>query len=280
MDHFNSFIANASLLEVRFLGDQYTWCNNNAGPKRIWLRLDRLLTNFAGSLAFPNLKLIHKPRILSDHCPLVAINHEPSRFPRNFKFYRQWIQDEDFQTVISRSWDTNTEGPPLVKLHKNLLRCKLSFSSLQKQKKEDLHNHILGTSLQIQHLEVKLRTAFDKDSHSELINAQQLLTSFVIKEEGTLRDKARVKWLSEGDRNTAYFHACIKEKRNQMQLNFSLPDGSHTDNLDILGPMAVEHFSQALTSDISSRFLHPLRFDESSRQNSNLLDFIPTKVTT
>ncbi|GAV89003.1 hypothetical protein CFOL_v3_32424 [Cephalotus follicularis] len=101
MDHFNSFIANASLLEVRFLGDQYTWCNNNAGPKRIWLRLDRLLTNLAGSLAFPNLKLIHKPRILSDHCPLVAINREPSRFPRNFKFCRQWIQDDDFHTVIS-----------------------------------------------------------------------------------------------------------------------------------------------------------------------------------
>ncbi|GAV86113.1 hypothetical protein CFOL_v3_29546 [Cephalotus follicularis] len=37
MDHFNSFIANASLLEVRFLGGQYTWCNKNAGPKRFCL---------------------------------------------------------------------------------------------------------------------------------------------------------------------------------------------------------------------------------------------------
>ncbi|GAV79100.1 Exo_endo_phos domain-containing protein [Cephalotus follicularis] len=73
MDHFNSFIAKTSLLEVSFLGDQYTWCNNNASLKRIWLRLDRLLTNLAGSLAFPNLKVVHKPRILHNHCPLVAI---------------------------------------------------------------------------------------------------------------------------------------------------------------------------------------------------------------
>ncbi|GAV81905.1 hypothetical protein CFOL_v3_25358 [Cephalotus follicularis] len=103
MDHFNRFIAITSLLEVSFLGDQYTWCNNNAGPKRIWLRLDRLLINLAGSLAFLTLKLIHKPRILSDHSPLVAISQDPTRFPRSFKFCRQWTQDEDFSDIISRS---------------------------------------------------------------------------------------------------------------------------------------------------------------------------------
>ncbi|GAV70101.1 hypothetical protein CFOL_v3_13599 [Cephalotus follicularis] len=279
MDHFNSFIASSSLLEVSSLGDQYTWCNNNAGPTRIWLRLDRLLTNLAGSLAFPNLKVVHKPRILSDHCPIVAINHEPTRFPRNFKFLRQWTEDEDFSNVMTRSWALNTEGPPLVTLHKKLLRCKSAFSSLQKQKKEDLHNQILGASLQIQHLEVKLQSSFDKDSLCDLNSANQLLTSLLTKEEGMLRDKARVKWLSEGDRNTAFFHACIKEKRNHMHLNFILPDGSHTDNPDTLGPMAVEHFSQILTSYFPSPFLHPLSLDESSRLSSDLLTFIPRKVT-
>ncbi|GAV81939.1 Exo_endo_phos domain-containing protein, partial [Cephalotus follicularis] len=74
MDHFNSFIANSILLEISFLGDQYTWGNNNAGPKRICLRLDRLLSNLVGSLAFLNLKVVHKPIILSDHCPIVAIS--------------------------------------------------------------------------------------------------------------------------------------------------------------------------------------------------------------
>ncbi|GAV67593.1 Exo_endo_phos domain-containing protein [Cephalotus follicularis] len=138
MDHFNRIIANASLLEVSFLGDQYTWCNDNAGPKMIWLRLDRLLTNLARSLAFPNLKLIHKPRILSDHCPLVAIFQEPSRLSRSIKFCRQWTQDEDFSDLISRLWVPDTEGPPLVKLHKKLMRCKSAFSSRQKQKKKML----------------------------------------------------------------------------------------------------------------------------------------------
>ncbi|GAV67196.1 hypothetical protein CFOL_v3_10704 [Cephalotus follicularis] len=278
MDHFNNFIVNVSLLEVRFLGDQYTWCNNNAGSKRIWLRLDRLHTNLAGSLAFPNLKVVHKPRILSDHYPLVAICQEPTRLPRSFKFFRQWIQDEDFSSIISRSWALDTEGPPLVKLHKNLLRCKSIFSTLQKQKKDAIHNQILETSLQIQHLEVKLQSVFEKDFLCELNNAQQLLTSLVTKEEGMLRDKARVKWLAEGDGNTAYFHACIKEKNNQIHFNFALPDGSHSDNLDILGPMAVEHFSQILTSDLTSRFLHPLGFEENSRLSSNLFGFIPRLV--
>ncbi|GAV67303.1 hypothetical protein CFOL_v3_10809 [Cephalotus follicularis] len=180
---------------------------------------------------------------------------------------------------MTRSWALNTEGPPLVTLHKKLLRCKYAFSSLQKQKKEDLHNQILGASLQIQHLEVKLQSDFDKDSLCDLNGANQLLTSLLTKEEGMLRDKARVKWLSEGDRNTAFFHACIKEKRNQMHLNFILPDGSHTDNSNTLGPMAVEHFSQILTSDFPSPFLHPLSLDKSSRQSSDLLTFIPRIVT-
>ncbi|GAV81890.1 hypothetical protein CFOL_v3_25343 [Cephalotus follicularis] len=181
MDHFNSFIANAGLLEVSFLGDQFTWCNNHAGPNRIWLRLDRLLTNLSGSLAFPNLKLVHKPWILSDHCPLVATFQVPTRLPCSFKFFRQWIQDEDFSIIISRSWASDTEGPPLVKLHKNLMRCKSVFSKLQKQKKDAIHNQILDTSLQIHHLEVKLQAESNYDSLSELINAHQLLTSLLTK---------------------------------------------------------------------------------------------------
>ncbi|WOL11121.1 hypothetical protein Cni_G19882 [Canna indica] len=45
-------------------------------------------------------------------------------------------------------------------------------------------------------------------------NLEKLLTQELKKEEIYWRQKARVQWLHKGDRNTAYFHASVKERRN------------------------------------------------------------------
>lgn len=68
---FSDFIATNNLLDVNYVGSQYTWCNNQQGLARRWARLDRCLINPSWSNSFEACIVKHLPRFLSDHSPML-----------------------------------------------------------------------------------------------------------------------------------------------------------------------------------------------------------------
>lgn len=52
-------------------GNDLTWSNNQSGRRRIWQRLDRVLINGEVHLNMPDFKLLHLPRVSSDHSPIL-----------------------------------------------------------------------------------------------------------------------------------------------------------------------------------------------------------------
>lgn len=64
-------ISRNGLVETEFIGEIYTWCNNRQGQKRIWERLDRVLTNVGFQSIVPEFSVHHLTRISSDHSLLL-----------------------------------------------------------------------------------------------------------------------------------------------------------------------------------------------------------------
>ncbi|KAK9723701.1 hypothetical protein RND81_05G018800 [Saponaria officinalis] len=54
MDDFNNVILAAGLDDMCTHACQFTWTNKQSDPDRKWMRLDRVLVNFASLLSFPN----------------------------------------------------------------------------------------------------------------------------------------------------------------------------------------------------------------------------------
>lgn len=42
---FNEFVSLNWLMDLGFMGSNYTWCNGQSGLARRWARLDRFLAN-------------------------------------------------------------------------------------------------------------------------------------------------------------------------------------------------------------------------------------------
>ncbi|XP_072984401.1 uncharacterized protein [Typha latifolia] len=72
---FADFIEAAGLCDLGFEGLPYTWCNNQAGSRRIWVRLDRVLANTRWLGQDPMAKVASRP-----HSPPTM--HHSSRQPR------------------------------------------------------------------------------------------------------------------------------------------------------------------------------------------------------
>ncbi|KAL3655747.1 hypothetical protein CASFOL_000143 [Castilleja foliolosa] len=71
LNDFNDFINMNNLQEVNTEGSYFTWCNNQIGKRRIYERLDRVLTNSEAFMSLPNLKVDILTRQCSDHNPML-----------------------------------------------------------------------------------------------------------------------------------------------------------------------------------------------------------------
>lgn len=67
---FSNLIDDAGLMDLVFVGYEFTWSNKRAGKDFIEARLDRALTNSEWFDLFPRAVVYHPPVMGSDHSPL------------------------------------------------------------------------------------------------------------------------------------------------------------------------------------------------------------------
>ena len=61
-----------------------------------------------------------------------------------------------------------------------------------------------------------------------------------------LRQKAKIKWLTEGDRNTKYYHKVIKDRQNRNRINSITDSNGNIQGADKVADIAIAHFSDFL----------------------------------
>ncbi|KAL9685159.1 hypothetical protein QQ045_022606 [Rhodiola kirilowii] len=93
-------------------------------------------------------------------------------------------------------------------------------------------------------METHLQGSWDPNLHTMLGNSKSDLATLLRYQHSILEEKARVNWLQSGERNTSLFHASIKARRIQNSIRLQLEDGSHTDDPDIIGIKASDHFQE------------------------------------
>ncbi|KAL9680022.1 hypothetical protein QQ045_017894 [Rhodiola kirilowii] len=103
MFEFNDFQIHASLSDVDFIGNRFTWSNDRTADAQIWICLDRVLVNGAAMAMFPQVVVAHLLRVASVHCPLHISFGESTRRPTSFNHLRAWHSHTDFLDVVSTS---------------------------------------------------------------------------------------------------------------------------------------------------------------------------------
>jgi hypothetical protein len=125
---FRNFIDHLGLVDLGFVGNPFTWCNNKQGLATIKERLDRGLASLDWIHLHPNFSLIHIPASFSNHNHISLNTTTTSSYMlRPFKFEEFWTFDPTCGLVIAAAWKHFVSGSQAVCLVQKLAQTKTTL---------------------------------------------------------------------------------------------------------------------------------------------------------
>lgn len=192
-------------------------------------------------MQFPHATILHLAAVHSDHKPLL-FNSNPSPHPllKPFKFEAMWIDHPDTALIIQAAWSQGSSLPLKIKNTKAALKTwnRTVFGNIH-QKIQQLHHHIQELQQQAQTpqyllLEQAISHELDKLEKREVI---------------FWKEKAKARWIEDGDHNTHYFHVTTLIHRRYNQINYLLnSDHSWISDRHLIGGTFEAYFQRIFAS--------------------------------
>ncbi|XP_070032069.1 uncharacterized protein [Nicotiana tomentosiformis] len=155
--------------------------------------------DFAFCNMLPTIEVEHLIRTGSDHAPLLmTCGEQITNFVKPFRFLNFWTKHTAFMDVVRQNWEADFIGDPFFMFKQNIKRVKAALSKWSRETFGDIFK-------QLAILE-------------DIVRAQSELKKYLSIEEKYWKQKARMIWFAEGDRNTSFFHNHVNGKRKKLQL--------------------------------------------------------------
>jgi hypothetical protein len=229
MVEFQTFVDDMELDDLPGLGRKFTWFHPNG---RSMSRIDRALVSSDWRLCWGNPSLWILPRTLSDHCPIVLRYNNVDWGPRPFRFNNHWLNHKDFKGIVENCWRSQeVTGWMGFILKEKLKGLKVKIKEWSKEVYGDIDSKIT----------ILIEDIKDDDVRGELVGLSEAevyarkqkfstLWHLLKSKESMIVQRARSRWLKEGDANTRYFHNCVKQRSYGNTIRALLVDGGWVDS--------------------------------------------------
>ncbi|KAJ9539130.1 hypothetical protein OSB04_031863 [Centaurea solstitialis] len=256
-------------------------------------KLDRVLVNDNFVDEFPFSSSCFLARGVSDHSPVVvslAYGRPSGRTP--FRFDNFITSLPDFHMLVDQAWQSPIVGTYAFRLLAKLKSLKRSLRGLR-SRVGAVSQKVKISRDSLQHVQMLV------DSNPRDLSLQERLASvsqdfqFALKmEDSYLRQRAKIRWIKEGDLNTAFFHKAVKERRNR-SLIASILDGHGTEvhgeavvnafvdhfksilgerDVNVVPDIPEDFFANRLSIDDANFMIRPITKDEVKRAMFDIAD--------
>nr|XP_027124324.1 uncharacterized protein LOC113741027 [Coffea arabica] len=268
---FKDFIAENGLVDLGYEGHPWTWSNHWDNTGEVRQRLDRCLSSCEWSQKFEGTGCKHIESYASDHS-LLLLDSEPDnkRKKKRFYFDKRWFQKDGIQQVIEKAWSKEEQGTKMFRVTRKVRNCRVEILKWK-------NTFQANSKVSIKDIKSKL----ESNERSNLENKgvirtdlkEQLKKAFR-EEESFWSQKARVQWLREGAKNSRFFHASVRGRRNRNRISsIQRDDGSWTKNEeDLVNEMTMFYknlFARGNVGD-SSEVLRGIAHTITEEMNFNL----------
>ncbi|KAK6151882.1 hypothetical protein DH2020_014517 [Rehmannia glutinosa] len=247
MKLFRDSLTHLNMFDLGFEGPIFTWDRLSIHPFTQRARLDRATSNPSWRDLFPWSRVSHLPAFFSDHS-LIHIqirNRDPNVFRghkrRPFHFEALWVRVKDCKDVIKNNWN-DSPGP----LPDKLKNCLFGLLNWGRHYKDDLDKQVETLKNKIASLR---RSNITEDTRREVITLQNQLEVCLDLLDLKWKQRAKLHWYKEGDRNTRLFHNRAS-KRKQINHISSLKDdaGRTLDTPEGIEKIIIDYFGSLFSS--------------------------------
>ncbi|XP_071728479.1 uncharacterized protein [Rutidosis leptorrhynchoides] len=248
MKEFNSCLNDIEIEDINSSGFHFTWTKSLKNPKCGTLKkLDRIMINAEVMTAIPQAHGIFLPYVISDHSP--AILNIPNFIvskPKSFRFMNYLSEKEAFMHIVKEGWNRQYVGCAMYCLIMKLKGLKKDLRMLN-WADGNTFNKVKSLKMQLKDVQAKI----DADPHS--VTTRELASKILQEYEEAkhdefliLQQKTKIKWLSEGDKNTEYFHKVLKSRKQKARVESICNEDNTRFYGDEVADQFVSHFKNFL----------------------------------
>ncbi|XP_019447298.1 PREDICTED: uncharacterized protein LOC109350521 [Lupinus angustifolius] len=228
---FNEWIRGMDLVDLPLIGIKFTWVQSGGGCMS---RLDMFLLSAEWIDNWEGVFQWALPRSFSDHCLILLKYKLIKRGPNPFKFNNCWLNHKEFKGFIQNSWG----GLSVVGWHAFVIKEKLRL--LKGQIKMWNKSHFGDLDSQI------LLKANDIHSLDLIAEDWWRLSSL---RENLLIKKSKANWLKEGDANSKFFYACMKNRSRRNRVFGLSFHGQWLEEDGLVRKGVVDYFKEVFKGD-------------------------------
>ena len=268
MDGFREAVQVCGLMDLGFIGLPYTWDNRQEGSNNVKVRLDRGLANPAFLDLFRDTKVWHVQTTESDHCCLLleCFRAKPSgrRARRRFRYENMWRRDPSYTLAVESAWQEPDDQASMSQLANRLGELGRSLSDWDHTTFGSVRKNLAKLRKDLERIRGQsLGTGPSRDERRVMKQISEMLS----REEEMEKQRSRVEWLREGDRNTAFFQAKSRERAKCNQINALLrADGVRVSEQADIEEMARQFYTELFTA-------------QELLETDTILNCVPRKVT-
>ncbi|GKD11164.1 hypothetical protein Tco_1190849, partial [Tanacetum coccineum] len=213
MKEFKETMNSIEMEDICSNGFHFTCTKSLKNPKcTILKKLDRMLVNESFMDKYPKAFGIFLPYLISDHSPAILIIKEGApKKKKSFKFSNFITIKEGFLETVKKEWNVSFQGREPERVSKNINK----------------YPHDVTV----------------KKAAVDTLNAY---TEAVKDELGLLKQKAKVNWMKNGDKNTAFFYSFLKARKNRNIVESIYDERGNRFEGDKVTDQFVKHFEDFL----------------------------------
>ena len=205
---FKQMLNDCGMLEFPFSWNMLLWVEKRAGRIIVRCCLDRAVGNADWHEKFSHSTVKYMRLWGSDHRLILAdILTKLIRRSKTFKFDKRWLDNEELRQVILEGWNSS-DLPPGANIMEHIFSSRKALSEWRRQ-------HNVNSTRLLEELKEKVEGLYANDDATteEIVEALKKLSDALKVEKMFWKQKGRILWLREGDRNTKFFNAHTKQRR-------------------------------------------------------------------
>ncbi|KAF3781752.1 Transposon TX1 uncharacterized protein [Nymphaea thermarum] len=167
----------------------------------------------------------------------------------------RWARLPESHRIVAEAWSRRDLGCPLIRVTSKLERVRKDLSRWYKHQVGDVALRINGLKQSLENIQIRCEAGDSSAAPVEMLLRQELSTA-LLEEESQWRQKARIKWLREGDGNKDFFQRVVKGRRVKNQILTMEDGGLEYEDQDMIQQICFNYFSSLLgTTDGSGEIL-------------------------
>ncbi|XP_012851547.1 PREDICTED: uncharacterized protein LOC105971242 [Erythranthe guttata] len=182
--------------------------------------LDRVCASSEWISKFPHARVHHLNYSGSDHVPIKLVLRVPTRArisgkKRPFRFEATWLRRENCEQIIENQWRKSVDAGSMESVIYKNSECRLALILWSKLTVQQPRKKIKSLHKRLQSLLLAEQTVARRE---EIRGVRAELEQAYGDDDMYWRQRNRVQWIQEGDRNTRFFHskATIRRRTNRV----------------------------------------------------------------